>query len=339
MKREEIVDHLVELPAGAGRVGWEEGEVARCVQAAERVRRWGEVAVPAELATRLERSLRARLHASSHPQLSNALPAENESSEILTRIRATHAPQRRTRVTVLAAAAALVLAFAGLLALAAHTLPGSAPGTLAPIAQATPTSAIDPQERVHTQLALLQNALDDLRTVAGDRRDDRALALALKTVSERTDACRTALATVPAGALRASAQTDLSGVLTQEEHLLRQLLPPLDWPLRLLFTRQLAAVGDPVPTVTHVAVQVQPDGTVLVTLSGSHFTSRTRLMLNGQPVGRVSQVTAVRLVGVLSAAQFALRAHTFGVLNPDGTAAVAREDDDAHRTGTPSPDT
>jgi hypothetical protein len=242
---------------------------------------------------------------------------------------------------MLAVAAALVLAFAGLLTFSTHTLPGSPPGTLAPGTQGTPTSAYhDPQERVHTQLALLQSALDDLRTVARDRRDDRTLTRALKTVSERTAACRSTVASVPAGAPRTAALADLSTALTQEEHLLRLLLPPLDWPLRLLFTRQLAALGDPVPTVTHVGIQAQPGGTVLVTLSGTHFASQAQVMLNGQPTGRVSQVTAERLVAVLSAGPLVLRPQFFGVRNPDGTAAQfgLREDDDANRTGTPSPD-
>jgi hypothetical protein len=89
-----------------------------------------------------------------------------------------------------------------------------------------------------------------------------------------------------------------------------------------------------------VSVQVQPGGSVLVTLTGTHFVPQTRFMLNGQPAGQVSLITARRLVVVLSSSQLSLRSHTFGVLNPDGTAAqpVLRDDDNAHGIGTPSPD-
>jgi hypothetical protein len=227
-----------------------------------------------------------------------------------------------------------VLSFASLFAFSVYSLPGDPLyGLKQAQNQFTLIFAHDPETKVQTELALLQGALSDLQTVANGQRGDQTLTLALQTVAVRTYACRTAVAEVPAGSQRIAAQGDFTGLLTQEEQMLRQLLPPLDWLLRLQFTRQLGALGDPVPTVTHVAVQIQSTGGVLLILTGTHFAPQTRFMLNGQPAGRVSVVTAQRLIVLLSSSQFSLRPHTFGVLNPDGTAALARGDNGGDDNG------
>jgi hypothetical protein len=345
MKQEEILDHVLDLPSEGGRrVQVEEEEIAACVQAAERVRALEGVEVPAEVALRVEQVLRARLRSSSLHQQQSRTSLERADSVLQPSRHAAHPRARlgrRVRLASFAIAAALVLAFTGLLAFAVHMHPSQTPsGALAPAAQGTRTPGRDSQARLQTELTLLQKALSDLQTAANDRRGDQALSQALQTVAARTSECRATAAEVPAGNQRTAAMKNLTQVLTQEEHMLRQLLPVLDWPLRLRFTRQLGVLGDAVPTVTHVTVQVQPTGTVLITLTGTHFAPQTRFILNGQPAGQVSFVTTQKLVVVLRNAQFSLRSHTFGVLNPDGTAAqpVSRDDDTAHGTGTPYPD-
>jgi hypothetical protein len=345
MKREEILDHVLDLPSEGGRrVQVEEEEIAACVQAAERVRALEGMEVPAEVALRVEQVLRARLRSSSLRQRSTQTASGRRVILIAGSRRSTGASRpakRRPWIVLLGTAAALVLSFASLFAFSVYSLPGDPLyGLKQAQNQFTLIFAHDPETKVQTELALLQSALSDLQTVANGRRSDQALTLALQTVAARTDACRTAVAEMPAGSQRAAALGDLTQVLAQEEQTLRQLLPPLDWLLRLQFTRQLGVLGDAVPTVTHVAVQVQPTGTVLVTLTGTHFASQTRFMLNGQPAGRVIFGTAQKLVVVLSSSQFSLRSHTFGVLNPDGTAAVAREEregDDNGPGGAPNP--
>jgi len=282
-----------------------------------------------EVAARVEQVLRARLRSSSQRQRSAQTASGRRVILIAGRRRsagASRPAKRRPWIVLLGTAAALVLSFASLFAFSVYSLPGDPLyGLKQAQNQFTLIFAHDPETKVQTELAMLQGALSDLQTVADGRRGDQALTLALQTVAARTDACRIAVADVPAGSQRTAALGDLSGVLAQEEQILRQLLPPLDWSLRLQFTHQLGALGDPVPTVTHVAVQIQPTGNVLVTLIGTHFTPQTRFVLNGQPTGRVIFGTAQRLVVVLNSSQFLPRPRAFGVLNPDGTAAVARE--------------
>jgi hypothetical protein len=102
---------------------------------------------------------------------------------------------------------------------------------------------------------------------------------------------------------------------------LRHLLGHVDWPVRLAFTQQLGTLGDPVPTVTHVTVLTQSNGTLLITLTGTHFAPQAELVINGQVEGTVSQSTPVQLVAVISTSVWPSNERALGVHNPDGTAA------------------
>lgn len=55
--------------------------------------------------------------------------------------------------------------------------------------------------------------------------------------------------------------------------------PGLEDALRLAFTQQLGALGDPVPTVTQVVVHAQNNGTLPVTLTGTHFAPGAELLI------------------------------------------------------------
>jgi len=90
---------------------------------------------------------------------------------------------------------------------------------------------------------------------------------------------------LPAGAEREAAELDLDRVLTQEEQTVRHLLDQEDWPVRLAFTGRLGARGDAVPTVTHVIVRPQSNGTLLITLTGTHFAPDAELIIDGRPGG------------------------------------------------------
>jgi IPT/TIG domain len=116
---------------------------------------------------------------------------------------------------------------------------------------------------------------------------------------------------------------------------LRHLLDHVDWPIRLAFTRQLGALGDPVPTVTRVVVSIQTNGTHLITLIGTHFAPHVELIIDGRPVGVVSQSTSDQLVAVISNSAWSAGEHDFGVRNPDGTAAQMSLDGDDHELNQP----
>ncbi len=344
MKQEELLEHLLARSQEAEPAGpVEQVEVAACLQAAERLRQVKQVAVPAAFAHRLEQSLRARLRSSPSLQQDDRVFLDKDnisptSHDYSTNVR--YAPKRRARAVLLGAAAVLILAFTGLLALAAHTLPALLPsGSGQTVSQTTPSFAPNAQARVQAEIALLQSALADLRTAVKDQRGDPGIQSALKTVITRTSECQAAVAEVPAGNERTSAQQDLSQVLAQEVQTLRQLLPSLDWPLRVLFTHQLGVLGEAVPTVTRVQVQALANGTLLIILTGTHFAPLARFMLNGQPAGRVNSITSGQLIVVIRTPHWAQGSRAFGVLNPDGTAAqlVLRGEDSHTGSGTPTP--
>jgi hypothetical protein len=118
------------------------------------------------------------------------------------------------------------------------------------------------------------------------------------------------------------------------------MLDQVDWPVRLAFTRQLGALGDAVPTVTQVLVHPQSNGTLLITLTGTHFAPHVELMIDGRPGGTVSQSTSQQLVAVVSTSAWSAGPHALGVRNPDGTAAqmvLSDESDDHNGSGTPQP--
>jgi hypothetical protein len=226
-----------------------------------------------------------------------------------------------------------------LLTVSAHSLPGDALyGLKQAEHQFTLTFENNPQNRVSAQIDLLRSALVDLGAVVNDGRSDDAIRLALDTVAAKTIACRGAVAAVPAGSEREVAQRDLDSILTEEEQTLRHQLDQVDWPIRLAFTQQLGTLGDPVPTVTHVAIRTQINGMLLITMTGSHFAPQAELIIDGRPAGMVSQTTPEQLVAVISNAAWSPGSYAVGVRNPDGTAAqkVLNVNDNNHsRQGTP----
>ena len=91
--------------------------------------------------------------------------------------------------------------------------------------------------------------------------------------------------------------------------------------MRVAITRQLGALGDPVPTVTRVVVSIQTNGTHLITLTGTHFAPHVELIMDGRPVEMVSPSTSKQLVAIISNSAWSAGEHAFGIRNPDGTAA------------------
>ncbi len=332
MNPEEYVDRLIERrERGEQQLPVINDEVAASLAAAEVLTHLREIAVPPEFAGYLELYLRARAR-SFGQQTSTAIPVVRPVSR---------AGLRRSWTAVLGFAAVLMVACISILTASARSLPGD---TLYGLKQAeyqfTLNFASGPQDRASAQIDQLRNALVDLRTVVTDGRDDDAIRLALSSVAAKTNDSRGAVAALPAGAEREAAQQDLDGVLAQEEQTVRQMLDQVDWPVRLACTQQLGALGDAVPTVTHVIVHPQSNGTLLITLTGTHFAPQAELMIDGRPGGMVSQSTSQQLVAVVSSSAWSPGPHALGVRNPDGTAAqmaLSDESDDHNGSGTPQP--
>ena len=339
MNPDEYVDRLLEQrERGEQQLPVITDEVAASLAAAEVLTQLREIAVPPEFAGYLELYLRARAR-NVGQQTSTALPVVRPVSR---------AGVRRCWSAVLGFAAVLLAACISILTASAQSLPGD---TLYGLKQAeyqlTLNFASRPQDRASAQIDQLRHALADLRTVVTAGRADDAIRLALASVAAKTTDSRGAVAALPAGAQREAAQRELDGVLAQEEQTVRHLLDRVDWPVRLACTQQLGALGDAVPTVTRILVHPQSNGTLLITLTGTHFAPHAELMIDGRPEGKVSQSSSQQLVAVVSDAAWSAGAHALGVRNPDGTAAqmVLSDESDDHnqpggnhnRYGTPQP--
>ncbi len=332
MNPDEYVDRLIERrERGEKQLPVITDEIAASLAAAEVLTQLREIAVPPEFAGYLELYLRARAR-NFGQQTSTALPVVRPRSR---------AGVRRSWTAVLGFATVLLAACISILTASARSLPGD---TLYGLKQAeyrlTLNFASGPQDRASAQIDQLRNALVDLRAVVTAGRADDAIRLALSSVAAKTNDSRGAVAALPAGAERAAAELELDGVLAQEEQTVRHMLDQVDWPVRLACTQQLGALGDAVPTVTQVMVHAQSNGTLLITLTGTHFAPHAELIIDGRPEGVVSQSTSQQVVAVVSDAAWSAGPHALGVRNPDGTAAqmaLGDESDDRNRSGTPQP--
>ena len=318
MNPEDYLDRLIERrERGAMLPPVTNDKVSASLAAAEILTQLREIDVPAEFASRLELSIRTR---------ARGLAQQNGRTIPLARPRSPASSHRFLRrlspIAVLGAAAVLILVYVFVLTAYTRSLPGDPLyGLKQAEQQFTRTFAVDPQDSASVQINQLRSSLVDLNTVVNDGRGDDAIRLALNIVAVKTSDCQRAVAVVPAGTGREAAQRDLDGTLAVERQTLRHLLDHVGWPIRLAFTKQLGALGDPVPTVTHVMVLTQNNGTVLIILTGTHFAPHAELIIDGRPGGIVSQSTPEQLVAVISNSAWSPGAHALGVRNPDGTAA------------------
>ncbi len=361
MKPEEYLDRLIESYTREELPHPEyTDEVAACIQARERFAQLNEIPVPSGFANSLEYSIRAHIRSINGRDQRDTSPARPfavvgqsrgyvQPTQSRSSIRSRSGYKRRTWMALLQIAAVLIMTSIGVLTASTRALPGDA---LYSLNQAEKQFALTfagvPQNRANQQIANLRGALVDLNAVVKDGRGDDAIRLALDTVSAKTVDCQEAVATLPANASNNETQKDLANVLSEEEQMLGQLLNSVDWPMRLALTQQLAALGEPVPTLTHVIVHIQNNGTLLITLSGSYFSSQTQLIINGQQTGIVKQVTPSKLVAVARNVGQSGGIFAVGVRNPDGTSAqlivnsvednnTDRQDDNRSRQGTPVP--
>ncbi len=361
MKSEEYLDRLIEGYA-LEELPYSEytDEVAACMQARERIAQLNEIPVPPDFANSLEYSIRARVRSINGQDQRDTSPArpftvvaQGRSYVQSTRTRNSTSVRsgykRRRWVVLVQIAAVLIITAVGILTASTRALPGDALYSLNQAEQQFAlTFAGAPQNRADQQITDLQGALVDLNAVVKDSRDDDAIRLALDTVSAKTVDCQEAVANLPANSSNGEAQKDLTNVLSEEEQMLGQLLKSVDWPIRLALTQQLSALGEPVPTLTHVIVHIQKDGTLLIILSGTYFSSQTQLIINGLQTGIVKQATPSQLVAVATNTGRSGGTFAVGVRNPEGTAAqfivssvednsTDRQDDNRFRQGTPVP--
>jgi hypothetical protein len=359
MNPEEYLDRLIERrEQGKAQIPVSNYETAASLAAAETLTQLQKIDVPREFAGNLELQIRARarglaqlngttiplarpqspaqLNGTTIPLARPQSPAQlNGTTMSLARPQSPAGTQRflvhRGWIAALGIAAVLMLTCVGVLTASAQSLPGDALYSLKQAEyQFTLTLANNPKDGVSVQIAQLQSTLVDLSTVVNASRDDDSIRLALHIVAAKTNDSRSAVTALPAGTEREIAQRSLDGVLAEEDQVLRRLLNHVDWPIRLALTQQLGVLGDPVPTVTHVMVSTQSNGTLLITLAGTHFAPNTELIIDGRPVVMMRQSTSEQLLAVISNSAWSADENTFGVRNPDGTAAQMILDGDGH---------
>jgi len=345
MNPEEYLDRLIERhEQGELYVPTIHDEFTASMAAAEALTQLDEIHIPHRFASSLEHSIRARVHSLTEQNRWDIPPTQSRSP-----VRKRQFFKRRAWVVLLRIAAVFIIAGVGVLAASARSLPGDALYSLNQAEkQFTLTFAGAPQNRATLQIDHLRNALDDLNTVVKVGRDDDSIRLALDTVAAKTNDSQEAVAALPVGSVRGEAQQALTSALAEEEHVLRQLLNSVDWPIRLAITQQLGSLGEPVPTVTNVVVRTQSDGTLQITVTGSYFAPQAQLMINGQQNGMVSQIAPTQLVADSSNVAWYRGAYAIGVRNPNGTAAQLiidavdennpyRQDSNHNWHGTPVP--
>lgn len=355
MKPEEYLDRLIELRQnGVEPLPVANDEIAASLAAAQTVTQLNQIDIPPAFAQKLELAIRSRARdlarqngrilPTTQPLDTLCIPGSLGPSRVLNPQRS---QPRRVWIAALGIAAMLLVAFVGILTASAHSLPGDALyGLKQAEEQFQINFASNPQDRIGVQIDQLHNALTDLKAVVNGGRGDDVIRMALNIVVDKTNNARGAVAALPAGTDRDTAQGNLDSILTEEDQTLRGLLNPADWPVRLAITGQLGALGDLVPTVTRVTVLTQSNGTLLITLTGTHFAAGARLVIDGKSAGTVTQNTPGRLVAVISNLTGLHGEHEIGILNPDETAAQMaygkdtdhdQQDDNRVQYGTPEP--
>ncbi len=175
-------------------------------------------------------------------------------------------------------------------------------------------------EKSKISIGQLYDAINNLNTLVNAGRDDNKIGQALGIVITKTNDSHAGVTTIPAGFGHEQMQHDLDNVFSDEEHVLCQLLPHVDWSVKLAFTQQLSKLGHTVPVIANAVVSRQDDETILITVSGTNFMQQTSLVVNGQVKGTISKITSLQLVAVLKQSNWPLGVYAIGVLGPDSTA-------------------
>lgn len=333
MTPEEQLDHLIEAPKYNGsRRPTGSDDLAARLRAAETLSSLNQIDVPEAFAARLEARVRQRARSLNPPENRLAFvprdPARDKARPLL---------MRRAWVTALAIAATLLLACVGTFTAAANSLPGDplyfGKQTLQNISLAL---ASGPQGKAQVTISNLRSAVTDLSNEIADGRSNADIMQALTIVANTTRDSQAAVAAMPAGSERDTAQHDLNNALASEDQALRQALSRVDWSVRVAFSKQLGVLGDAVPTITNISIKEQSDDTRVVTITGTNFTPQTRLVINNVPRGTVQSQTATQLVVVLSQSEWPGRHSALGVQNADGTVAQGTFSDDG-REGDDNP--
>jgi len=181
--------------------------------------------------------------------------------------------------------------------------------------------ASSPTERARLDLQFARERLNTLTELTGIVHAE-AYQQALTDLDQQISNTAQAVNALPAGPDRDQLSSELTTLEADARHTLRELLPQLALPERLSTTGELDRLGDTVPRLTSVEIDLpaHPDGKATVIIIGDNLQPTAYLLVNGQQAeasGSLQNGTYVFL------ANWNGNQHpqSIGILNPDGTAA------------------
>jgi hypothetical protein len=181
-------------------------------------------------------------------------------------------------------------------------------------------------DRTRLHLTYAQDALAALDAAAARHHVGAPYDDALATFRDEMTAASATLDSVPASGEHDDLTAQLAQVRAQGRADLRTALVALPWSDRVATTSTLATIGDSVLQVAHASAEPLGQGHHLwqITITGAGFQQGAVLLVDGQPAGAVTSVTATTLVAQLSRDDSAQLPASVGVANPDNTAAATR---------------
>jgi hypothetical protein len=185
-------------------------------------------------------------------------------------------------------------------------------------------AAGDSGEQARGHLDLAHQWLASVHDAASRHLGDPTYSDALQALQEEDASAAQDIAQVPPGAARTSLEADLATLHADEITTLQAVLTALGWPDRITTTSALGALGVAVPRVSGATIDLNDanDARWPVTLTGSGFAPGAVLLVNGQPTGIVTGLSAREISGELQLDANAQVPTALGVGNPDGMAAV-----------------
>jgi hypothetical protein len=174
-----------------------------------------------------------------------------------------------------------------------------------------------PQDRARISL---QIARDQLSTLAYTTNPSysKKYQQALDELTEELTNATQIIQTLPEGQIRDQLVGDLSRCKTDARQTLRDLLPQLALPEQLVTTRELGWLGDTIPSLQKVEIEMHAD-VMTLRLHGSYLVADAQLLLDHAPMSTQGTLQDNTLVFVITWSNQQQVPHTLGILNPDGT--------------------
>jgi hypothetical protein len=170
----------------------------------------------------------------------------------------------------------------------------------------------------------LQVARDQLKTLVtlADAAHTQAYREALVELDQQLTIASRAINALPAGTEHDRVGSQLATLQADARHSLRQLLPQLALPERLLTTGELGRLGDSVPHLVsaEIVLPAHPNGQAVITIAGDHIQPGAQLLVDNR---LVDVHGSLQNGGDVFVANWVGNQHpqSLGIVNPDGTAA------------------